>query len=48
MILLEILLTTSVVILFAEFNDRFTKYIKSKKDKKPKTLEGEFIAGFHD
>jgi len=48
MILLEIILTTSVVILFAELNYRFTKYIKSKKDKKPRTLEGKFIAGFHD
>jgi len=35
MILLEILLTTSVVILFAELNDRFTKYIKSKKSNQP-------------
>jgi len=48
MILLEILLTTGVVILFAELNNRFTKYIESKKNKKPITLEGEFIAGFHD
>jgi len=54
MIVLEILLTVGVVVLFAELADRFDKYarhhklVQKKRDRKPKTLEGEFIPGFHD
>jgi len=57
MIVLEILLTVGVVVLFAELADRFDRYaryarhhklVQNKRDRKPKTLEGEFIPGLHD